>query len=1033
MPITFGSINEGDDPKALPPGTMLRDVNCAMDKARRLIKRDGTDGLVKARLDSGSITAGARLLSRGADTGLTDGHTAFSYGTALAKWQPLDHISDLHVTRQPLADSTTSVGAVDIAISGDLLVTAYEAKYVVSTAECSLFVQVKSIATGETLFSTAEFSTAGTLPRILIHGTVAYLLYGHTTSIKATAFNLATMAIGATTTLISNGISGGTFDACLGTSSIGDVIYLAYLKGSGTDRVQMTSFAVPALTVEVAATPYVGTTSGSPSFQSFGIAYAPLAHRVYLLYGVTSGGGLTRLVTTDRDLGPLYGPFTVLAAASSHTAVVEHDANYPLIMYVNNDATGTSTTSNSLTTVLVNPVASNFRPHSQRITYGMFAPSKMWTAGGRWFAACNTYVVPYTGNAQIPLSSSVVVEIETDASVSGDDSSTHIHVATLENQTGWFRPFGRSMAQVALGADGATYVAAAYRNREFYSYGDPIPIGWNLYRVAVGGGDIFRQAVIGAGALCAGGAPAWFDGATSLPYGFSMAPEILSVTAGNHGGVILAGTYSYVATYAWRDANGVLHRSTPSPPKTGVTSGSNLTLDVMVSTASLSCKQRLAFASDVANPVMVELWRTSGIAGAGSHYRLTHEPTYNLLYNDPQAGDVTFRDIYDSASITGGTPAVPIATMPVLYTDLGELENVPPPAFITCITHRGRMVGIGPDLRTIWFSKDSTLDATLAPGFNEALTLAFASDKTALASLDEKLAVFGRATIDVVHNDGPADDGGGNSWLIQAVQTDVGCTNPRSVVASPLGVMFESPKGIETLGRDLNVTWTGKTVTDTLLAYPTITSAVLVASHSEIRFTCHNGETGIVLAWDYVMETWFTRTYADAADTDAADILFVDAALINGVYTMLTAGGQVYRETSDHHLDNGTEWVEREIVLAPISPGTPNGWCRIKDLTLMGTSETDHDLEVSFARDYATTYEQTKTYAADGPVTAIGPLEKARIALKVQKRQAVQIRIRDLTPSAGSLGTGAGPTIEALMLRVAVEPTNAKTSAGQQG
>ena len=94
----------------------------------------------------------------------------------------------------------------------------------------------------------------------------------------------------------------------------------------------------------------------------------------------------------------------------------------------------------------------------------------------------------------------------------------------------------------------------------------------------------------------------------------------------------------------------------------------------------------------------------------------------------------------------------------------------------------GRLAGIGPDLRTVWLSKDSTTDTTIAPGFNEALTLAFASDKTALASLDSALVVFGEDGIDVVHGDGPSDSGDQNTWAIQPIQTDVGCINPRSVV-----------------------------------------------------------------------------------------------------------------------------------------------------------------------------------------------------------------------------------------------------------
>jgi hypothetical protein len=259
-----------------------------------------------------------------------------------------------------------------------------------------------------------------------------------------------------------------------------------------------------------------------------------------------------------------------------------------------------------------------------------------------------------------------------------------------------------------------------------------------------------------------------------------------------------------------------------------------------------------------------------------------------------------------------------------------------------------------------------------------------------------------------------------------------------------MGCVFESRRGLELLDRGLSVTWLGKGAADTLALYPTITSAVLVAEQHELRFTCDDGSTGIVLAYDYHERIWFTRKYTDASDTLAASIKFVDAALINGVYTMVTAGGQVYRETTASSLDGGNTYVSTDVLLAHIhaQPGRSGwsndnlAWSRVKDLTVMGTSVAPHDLAISFAMNYANSYGQTHTFLANasGTPTAIGPLEKARVTCAVQKCQSIQIRIRDRTPTGGTIAnTSAGPILESLSLRVASQGGPAKTSAGQQG
>lgn len=1023
LQVQFRGVEEGADPKALPPGTLLLAKNCAMDKSRRLVKRAGTTGLAKTLVAGGSLTVGKRLLSTGEDIAVCDTEKVYARVPSLAKWQPIDRPPALRVTRKALVDTTRSVGALDVATSGNLLVTAFSAGAV---GAALLYVQIQDITTGKVLMKpTLIDSSAGTYyPRVLVSGTSAYVFFQASATISAKVVSLTTFSIGSTINYVTDAKATTIYDAVIATVSATPRLYLAYEKASGTNRTTLADFTLAGAAVSTELT-YLGT-----NIVSICVAASAATSRVFLAFtGSTSN--LTRLVTASTALVIVAGPTTVYAGLASYVFVEEYDSTNAIVGYVQNG--GSFTDGERLNTQLYNASNHGSVATSLNITYGIYAPSKPWTVAGRWYVAASTFLHPYstTSTDAIPQPSRVVLEIWPDSPT----NEPHPHAATLENQTGWFPPTG-FLTKSCTDSSGNVYVPAEYRNIEPPNAVTTIPVGWNLYRLSVSEGDLFRCAVLGQGALCASGAPFWFDGASAMPYGFAHAPEIISVTAVN-GGAVVAGTYSYTAVYVWRDANGVLHRSPPSPPKTGTTATTNLTLTVVVSCASLSGRHGDLGGVTEPSPVLIELYRTT-IGGTGPHYRLTFQPTYQVLTNDPNAVTVSMSDTRADSSITGTNPAVALATRPQLYTDQGELADVQPPSFVTVATHRGRLVGIGPDLRTVWFSKDSREDATIAPGFNEALTLTFARDKTALATLGESLVVFGEDSIDLVHGDGPDDTGQNNSWVVQAVQTDVGCTNPRSVAASPVGVVFESARGIELLNVGLGVTWVGSTIQDTLAAYPTITSAVLVSEEQEIRFTCNaaNGLTGIVLAWDYANKVWFTRTYTDAADAGTASVPFVDAALIDGVYTLLTGGGQVYQETSATKLDNGTAWVERDVVLAPISPAGNLAWHRVKDITVLGTSVTNHDLKVSVARDYSASYEYTKTFTAGGLTTATGPKELCRVSPTVQKCQAVKIRIQDITPTSPGtypVTTGDGPILEAIALRVGVKPGPPKVAASQKG
>jgi len=360
--------------------------------------------------------------------------------------------------------------------------------------------------------------------------------------------------------------------------------------------------------------------------------------------------------------------------------------------------------------------------------------------------------------------------------------------------------------------------------------------------------------------------------------------------------------------------------------------------------------------------------------------------------------------------------------------------------------HNGRIGLITGGRREYWFSKDFRENPGIAPGFNPGQVELYDEDLVGCASMDEKRVMFSESRIWFVIGDGPTVAGTDNRFTPpQLIQSDVGCTNPRSIVSWPGGVIFQHGIDVFNLNRGLQVEWIGKDARDTFATYNQITSAVLVASEGEIRFTCNGAERtyerqedgsyewtygdveGRIVVYDYARKTWMTRMYPGR---DA----IVDAAVHDGVYHFATTNN-VRRETIDLHLDDGA-YVPSEVRLAPIAPMGPIAWQRVRRAHLMGTSVSNHQITIAIARDFSESAQQTKTFVAGSDVTAVGPLERAQVDLTVQKVQAVEIRISDAAPAnanAYPLGTGGGFTLDGVALLVQPKSGLPRTTPSRRG
>ena len=500
-----------------------------------------------------------------------------------------------------------------------------------------------------------------------------------------------------------------------------------------------------------------------------------------------------------------------------------------------------------------------------------------------------------------------------------------------------------------------------------------------------------------------GGFLSSYDGASVVEHGFHLFPENVSTVVSGVGGSIGAGTYQYFVTYEWMDNQGQIHRSAPSIGASVTTVGATSSVSITVSTLRLTAKSgvTIVFYRTLANGT--EPFRISSITASPQ--------------NDPTVDTITYVDTQADASIQGNQ---------VLYTFGGVVDNIAPPAVSSVFTYNERLVVIPSETPTqLWFSKEVLAGAPVE--FSDLFVQNVDPRRGGLTGgiqMDDKMILFRKPSVSLISGTGPAPTGAGNDFTdTQLITTDVGCTNQRSIVLTPIGVMFQSAKGIYLLDRSLQVSYVGAAVE--AFNSLTVTSAELMAEVNQVRFVTSNGPT---LVYDYYMRQWsvFTGVYG------------VDAAIFNDQHVVARENGQVNLQTTDGFTDNG-QFIKQRLVTGWLSFAGLQAFQRIYRLMVLGEYKSPHKLLVKVGYDFnpfftQETYIDVATlfdnplYGGDstfgetspwGGIEGIGnPTYEFEMHLTRQKCTAIQFSIEDVQ----SAPYGEGMSLSALGLQVGVKP-----------
>lgn len=987
FPLRTG-LAEGDDPKGLPPGTLTYLENCTWNKAGRVEKRNGNTGLTKSTFSGGTLSGGTCVFARGSAPCMVGGLAANEYSAAGAKWQAGDYVTAPTVTWKTTVDS--SVGVTDSDIAWSTL-----GYYVIAWVDQlgAIYVKVVDSSTGAVAMTETKVSSAtATNPRLCIVGSRAVLVYvlSGGPTIVAVSVSLTSMSVDSEQTLRSD-TTGGPLDIV----TTGSNVTIAYEWTGAAPKIKLYSYSVsgfgPTTYTQVQAGTINQVAAGILSMSIDGAA----GESLYLAYSVP--GALRSAIADANTLvetiapsnlvaGAFQGPIAVCRTSSTTAMIVYHIARRVVSCTINSGG-GVNIKATTYNAGLASKPVYNA---TTGITYFALGP------------------VPSSTSVYYATSGQTLFLVEAPANTGVYGSGTpHKIVGTIAPRTCTITPQGSSLWRGVAGPNNSSAWLLSSDPSGLSGTGFS-RMGMMLTEMTPSGSPTRAVSALGLN-IINGSSVLFYDGVRCQEYGFyGPSTRVSGVTSGVGGG-ILAGTYLYSVVPVYTDATGIRHRGPPSTPisitTVGTTSSNTLTID----TFALDSKESLTVAS---KPVYFEVYRTT--VNGSILYLLT--VTTSIVKNTPNAATVTYLDIYPDSSVGGGSAT--LSSQRILYTTGGILEDQAPPSSIFVHVHRDRVWLISGDKRTVYFSKNFSEDPQYAPGFNDLLTLRFDEDLVALATLDEKLVVFGTNSIWVVAGDGPPASGLNSDLFVQRTQSDVGCSSAKSVVSSASGVFFLCSRGLYLLDRTLQTSWIGRPIKDKLASYPTVTSGTLVAKYNQVRFALSNGTTGVSVVFDYVTGQWSTFAYYDTA-TSTANVPVQDAAVINGVYTWCTAGGKVYQETESSFLDD-TRFVSMRFDVAPVSAMGPIGFQRVRHARILSEANTPCNLTLRLAFDYSASWAQSYTFTN----TALATIGNPNVGMRVGSQNgasprcaAIALSVADSAPTSGT-STGKGVSFSAVVFEI---------------
>ncbi len=521
-----------------------------------------------------------------------------------------------------------------------------------------------------------------------------------------------------------------------------------------------------------------------------------------------------------------------------------------------------------------------------------------------------------------------------------------------------------------------------------------------------------------------GARPSVYDGLYANEHGFATYPEFFSEGTADYSAShklevsaqdITDGVnkFTWCLVYEWQDANGNIIRSAPSlfgNTSFAVATTASSFGAILVTLYETLLRGSAKLSGFIPTDARIVPYRavkdTSSTAqSAGPFYR-DHDTGFACTYNTT----ITIGSTYSDEELI---------QQDQLYTTGDILDNAGTPPCKWVTRHGNRLwLGGSEDPEYLWFSQE--YQEGEQPRFNEALRVFMGETIHCAQTAGQVLAAFGSDSIYVVAGDGPPATGGLDiGFAVEKLPVQLGCMEPRSLVNTPGGLMFQSRRGIEILDHSFQVRWVGRPVKQLVDALPVIAAATLHPTRPEVTFVCHaTAGTGssFRLVYNYEIDQWSQDVVTTTAKTAA---IVWDGTMYTHMYG--TTEPLEYTQGSSYTPDDetGLALYPPIIIETPWIPiNTKQGWQRVRKLLVLFEHQTSFGLTVQVGYDYNDVFNETHTWT----YTQIAALSRPQIevGLTKQKAEAVRFAITE-TPAPISEfesenAPSAGPNIRSLVL-----------------
>lgn len=902
VPVPMASgLDRKTDPKQAPVGRLLVCQNARFDQSSTLRKRNGYSAFSRTVTDLGTEYVDATALAaRGTETVLLTESTAYSYQASIGTWNKIGPVASVSASDESVAHTATNQSTPDAATNEGVTILAWE------DSRGGVWWTLLEAEGGRVLRAPEQVDADGQRPRCLAVGNVLHLVYATTlTELRILVVNPAMPTATATPVALTTDLdaTNPSFDALSG-----DAALITWARSSGGYRIGYL---------------HQSGVLGSPV-----TGLDPVVDNVAVTFDVgpiIAYDGDTRLVIVVHDTG------------TQNTSIVSHSVDDALIV---------SSTETVAEAVDVVRLAASFHA-TDDTSILVFREVDAATDRDHYVR-----VGQYTdGGALVEVATHRGCGIASSAFI--DDTRVHvwlvhdvefftIYLCLRQEDDGSYLVVARALPGTAYGLPPRAHVPRVESTGRSHTWCGSwqqqiatdesstfAEVGIRRVTLDFDAVGSWQTAQLGRSLYIGGSCPLIYDGDTVTEADFHYAPDDIAAPAqGTTGALTALGTYVYRAVYEWIDAQGELHQGATSVGTLVTMTGANDSVTLTLPTYRLTDKR-----------VRIGVFRTEANDADGGLYRVTSlDPSATgangFVASNPAVDTVTFTDELSDASLITREP---------LYTNGGIPSNDPTGAGSVLVAGKRRLFYTDPS-DPLMVRYTQALQDGHGVEFNNELSFKvdpYGGDVTALAVMDDRVIVFKRTAIFAVSGPGPlanpqADPSQGFSEAA-LVTSDAGCTAPASIAVTPVGIVFQSAKGIYLLGRDLSVSYVGAPVE--AFNSQVVTRATLIEDRRQIVFLCASGET---LMYDYGAGQWSTYTNHTG----------LDAAVIAGTYHYLRTDGRVFRETVDSYRDDNsqirmvleTAWIKMVPFL--------QGFSRFYHLHIIGERRSPHTIRFRYQTDY---------------------------------------------------------------------------------